>query len=176
MKPEALAVLIALVLSGAACAQEDPCAGYSWNIAHERALFSAVARSAVLATTNTNAPVLGADQLIDLVLSPQSQVHFAVLPERSESADGRYAGLARLSIAQPGDYRLALDQAAWIDVIARGHAIPSTAHQGQAQCNAPRKIVLFRLPAGEELLIQLSGAPQPHLRLTVTLETREGHG
>jgi hypothetical protein len=55
-----------------------------------------------------------------------------------------------------------------VDVVAGSQAIVSSDYQGRSGCRAPHKIVLFALPADEELLIQLSGTPETHLRLTIT--------
>jgi hypothetical protein len=64
--------------------------------------------------------------------------------------------------------RIALDQPAWIDVVADGQAIASSDYQGRTGCRAPHKLVQFSLPAGKDLLIQLSGTPETRVRLTIT--------
>jgi hypothetical protein len=44
----------------------------------------------------------------------------------------------------------------------------STDYQGAAGCNAPHKVVQFLLPAAQDLVLQVSGMPSVHARLTVT--------
>jgi len=164
----AVLILAVTAVAGPGLAQENPCEGFSSNVSHERALFAATATPLTAGTTLQTAPLLSSDRLHDLQLSLQAQVSFAAPPGKSRPGDGAYAGLARLHLAQSGSYRISLDQSAWIDVIDAGQPIASGDFQGRPGCHAPHKIVQFALPAAHELLIQLSGAQDMHLKLTVT--------
>jgi hypothetical protein len=77
-------------------------------------------------------------------------------------------GLVRLRLATAGLYRISGDQPFWIDVVAGGELAQSTSYQGAAGCNAPHKIVQFTLPAGQVLVLQVSGSGSAHARLAVT--------
>jgi hypothetical protein len=101
-------------------------------------------------------------------LSAAGQVTLALPPGKKPAGDSSYAGLARLSLRQPGSYRVSLDQSAWIDIVADGKMIDSADFQGRAGCVAPHKVVQFSLPAGRELLLQLSGAASAGVRVTIT--------
>jgi hypothetical protein len=167
LKP-ALLVLLMIAFAAPVLAQEDPCAGFSWNVAHERELFATSANPANASGTQATAPWINPDRLYELQLNPLAQVTFATPPGKSRGGNGPYAGLVRVRVAHAGNYRIALDQPAWIDVVADGQAVASSDYQGRPGCRAPHKVVLFALPADKELLIQLSGTPETHLRLTMT--------
>jgi hypothetical protein len=141
-----LLALLALGLAArCALADEDPCARFSWNIAHERALFATAPVSLAAGRDASSTP-----------------------PGKKTSIEGAHAGLARLRLQQPGVYRVSVDRAAWIDVVADGSMIESADFQGRPGCLAPHKIVQYSLPAGRKLVLQLSAAAGLRLRLAIT--------
>jgi hypothetical protein len=149
-------------------AQDDPCAKFSWNVEHERALFAAAPQAIAAGHDAASAPQLEPDRLYQLQLAAAAQVTLALPAGKKTAADSSYAGLARLSLRQPGSYRVSVDQSVWIDIVADGKMIESADFQGRPGCLAPHKIVQYSLPAGRELLLQLSGAPNAGVRLTIT--------
>jgi hypothetical protein len=164
-------LLLALALSafaGPSLAQGDPCAAFSWNVSHERELFARSAAAATAGETTASAPQLVPERLYDVQLKPLAQIQFAAAPGKARGGNGPNAGLARFKVPQAGTWRIALDQPAWIDVVADGQAIASSDYQGRAGCHAPHKIVQFALPSNTQLLIQLSGTPETQVRLTIT--------
>ena len=84
------------------------------------------------------------------------------------NTDGAYAGIARLRLQRPGTYRVSVDQSLWIDVLADGKMIDSSDYQGRHGCLAPHKIVQYSLPADVNPILQLTGAVNPIVRLTIT--------
>jgi hypothetical protein len=163
-----LSLLAFAALAAPARAQQDPCAAFTWNVSHERALFAGHVQAAAMGASRLDAPLLDPDRLYELQLNALAQVQFTVPPGKSKGGNGPYAGLARVRVPIAGTWRIALDQPAWIDVVAAGQAIASSDYQGRADCHAPHKIVQFPLPANQELVIQLSGTPQATVRLTIT--------
>jgi hypothetical protein len=162
-------VMLALSAAAAgAVAQDDPCAKFSWNVDHERALFAGAPQIIAAGHDAASAPQLQPDRLYQLQLAAAGQVALALPPGKKPASDSSYAGLARVSLQQPGSYRISLDQPAWIDLVTNGKMIDSAAFQGRPGCLAPHKIVEYSLPAGRELLLQLSGAPGADIRLTIT--------
>ena len=151
---------------GGASATADPCAAFSWDVAHERALFSEAPHRLSAGLSPSDSPALTTGQLYELTLAPQPQVHFAAAPGKSRSADG-YAGLAVLTLPSAGVYRIALDQPIWVDVVAEGTPVRSRDFQGRSGCSAPHKIVEFVLPAKVALTIQLSSGSSPTVRVAV---------
>jgi hypothetical protein len=169
-----LALALTLAAQSAVADQDDPCAGFSWNVARERALFAAAPQSIAAGRELKSAPLLAPDRLYELQLGEQGQVSMPVAPGRKSVGDAgyngvaRYAGVARLQLPRGGSYRISLDQPAWIDVLADGKMLDSSGFQGRAGCLAPHKMVQFALPAGPELVLQFSAATVPHLRVTIT--------
>jgi hypothetical protein len=144
----------------------DPCAAFSWDVTRERALFGEVPQKLAAGASLAHAPALTPSRLYELALVPRSQVQFAATPGRSRSTAGQ-AGLATLSVSGAGLYRIALDQSFWVDVIARGTAIPSRDFQGRPGCHAPHKVVEFELPAATPLTLQFSDGDAAVLRVAV---------
>ncbi len=153
--------------SPAAFGATNPCAGFRWNVDHERALFETAGQSAAAGRNRATAPVIRADRLYDLSLAPQQDVHFVLRPEKKALTDGAYAGLARLRVASAGLYRISIDKPFWIDVLANGQFVESRDFAGRGGCGAPHKIVVYELPAGS-FVLQLSGAISPQVRVTLT--------
>jgi hypothetical protein len=146
---------------------EDPCAGFTWDVRHERALFGTEGQAAEAGKSLTGAPALILDRLYELQLNAQTGVAFVVPPEKQRVKDDAYAGLTTVRIEAPGTYRIALDQALWVDVLVNGVPIHSQAFQGRPGCNAPHKVVEFALPAGA-VTLQLSGGRTATVKVTVT--------
>jgi hypothetical protein len=164
-----LCVLLVLGLAvGSALAQEDPCTKFSWNIEHERALFATAPKAVAAGRDAATTPLLAPERLYQLQLAPQDHVALALPPGKQPKPDGIYAGMARLRLQQAGTYRVSVDQPLWIDVVADGKMIDSADFQGRSGCLTPHKIVQYSLPAGRDLLLQLSGAVGHGVRLTIT--------
>jgi hypothetical protein len=166
----ALILLVALTGGGAYGSDPpaDPCAGFSWDVAHERALFGEAPQRLTAGASVADAPAISPGRLYELALVPDSQVRFAAAPGKRGAAEG-HAGLATLSLPSAGLYRIALDQPYWVDVIAAGAPIPSRDFQGRAGCHAPHKIVEFVLPAATPLTLQFSAGNAATLRVAVLM-------
>jgi len=166
------AQLWAMLASGLAApcalAQPDPCTAFSWNVEHERALFATAPKTLTAGHDAASMPLLAPDRLYELQLGPQGQVGLLLPAGKKSSSEGGFAGMARLRLPQPGTYRISVDQSLWIDVVAGGRMIESADFQGRAGCVAPHKIVQYALPAGQELVLQLSAAAGPRARVSIT--------
>ncbi len=163
----AVALLSGALGSAGAFGATNPCTGFRWNVDHEHALFQTAGQTEVAGRNRASAPVIRADRLYDLSLAPQQDVHFVLRPEKKALTDGAYAGLARLRVASAGLYRISIDKPFWIDVLARGQFVESQDFAGRGGCGAPRKIVVYELPAGS-FVLQLSGAISPQVRVVLT--------
>lgn len=105
--------------------------------------------------------VLG--QSAEARLTNGAEVIFPVAPQKTPAGE-TYAGLFELNIATAGLYRLALSEAAWIDVVENGVLIDSTAHAHGPACTTVRKMVDFPLKAGRHV-VEVAGAPNPTIVL-----------
>lgn len=167
----ALPLTLALLASAAptqSIADEDPCAGFKWDVSKERALFSSVGTPLPAGKDGATAPQLKPNQLYQLRLLPAGQVSFTVTPGKASPAEGTYGGVFTLTTEASGTYRIAIDMPFWIDMASDGKLVPAVDYEGQHGCNAPRKIVEFALDAHQHWVLQLSGASQEAVRLTIT--------
>ena len=148
---------------------EDPCAAFTWDVTRERALFRQEAQNLPAGNAAAAAPTLATDRLYQVQLRAQTEVTFATQPGKKLPDEGkRYAGLASLTVATGGIYRIALDQALWVDVIADDSLVQAKDFQGRPGCNAPHKIVEFLLPAGKPITLQFSGGRVSTVKVSVT--------
>ena len=148
---------------------EDPCAAFTWDVTHERTLFREEGQNLAAGNAAAAAPALATDRLYQLQLRAQTEVAFATQPGKKMPDEGKtYAGLASLTVATGGIYRIALDQALWVDVIADDSLVQARDFQGRPGCNAPHKIVEFLLPAGKPITLQFSGGRLSTVKLSVT--------
>lgn len=170
LRSRALPWLTVWILSGAtaAVAADDPCTSSKWDLKQEHALFLQPAETVTAGHDAASAPTLKAGKLYELSLAPQDGIKFVVPPGKKALPDGAFAGLIHLQVPAAGSYRISLDQGFWIDVVGHHALIESTDFTGMHDCNAPRKIVLFNLPAGEDLVLQVSGVPKDRVRVTLT--------
>jgi hypothetical protein len=159
-----LAAFLVSPLAGAA----DPCGAFSWDLTLERALFGAAPEAMIAGHDTQTAPVLDADTLYELQLSPERNVSFAAAPGGKHHDPDGYAGLARLGVSPAGTFRLSTDQPVWLDVVLKGQVIASKDFQDHAGCSTPHKVVEFDLPASVALMLQISGAKGSTVRLTLT--------
>lgn len=163
-----LLALLALPLAPTHARADDPCAAFSWDVRHERDLFGKQPVDLASGRAFADAPALTPDRLYELELRAQPEVSFAAPPSRTWSEEATYAGLARLTVDTAGIYRFALDQPAWVDVVANGAVLQSRDAQGLVGCSAPHKIVEFALPAGKSLVLEFSASVTPAIRVTVS--------
>ena len=162
-----LLALLALPLAPTRAA-EDPCAAFSWDVHHERELFREQPVDIASGRAFADAPVVTPDRLYELELRAQPEVSFAAPPSRIWPKEATYAGLARLTVDTAGVYRLALDQPAWVDVVAGGAELQSRDAQGRVGCSTPYKIVEFALPAAKPLVLEFSASVTPSIRISVS--------
>jgi len=151
-----------------AVATDEPCTGFKWNITREHALFTQAPEAATAGHDLASAPTMKAQQLYELTLAPQDTVKFVAPPGKKTLADGAFAGLVHLKVSAAGSYRISLDAGFWIDVVSHQKPIEATDFGGAHGCDAPRKVVIFNLPAGDDLVLQISQAAKDHVRVTLT--------
>jgi hypothetical protein len=167
---QTLTVLLSLVLGGVAlpALADDACVDFKWDVRTERALFAQTPVALAAGQTETTAPAVVPNRLYSLRLAAQDHVAFSVAPAAKMRPTPAYAGLATLTIAVPGSYRIAVDLPSWIDVVSHGALVPASDYQGQHSCGAPHKIVQFDLPGVQPFVLQFSGAATDTVLLTIT--------
>jgi hypothetical protein len=165
----AVSIFLTMIFGAAIPAlADDTCRDFKWDVSAQRALFAGTATSLVSGSDLKSAPTIVPNHFYQLQLKPQEQVSFVAAPGKKAQPAGAYAGLARVKISQPGNYRFALDAPFWIDVVSNGTLLVAQDFQGQHDCAAPHKIVEFELVGSQSLVLQLSSAISDSVRLTVT--------
>jgi hypothetical protein len=173
MKPignRALSFFLILALGSAAlpARADDACLDFKWDVSKERALFASAPASLNAAKDPGSAPVIVPNRLYALRLLAQDQVAFPLPPGRKTAAASGYAGIATLKISTPGSYRVSVDIPLWIDVVSNGTLAQPTDFQGQHDCGAPHKIVVFEFSGVRPFVLQFSNAMKDSVLLTVT--------
>lgn len=167
---KAFLILLALGLGNAAAAAQPGagCVDFKWDVSKERALFGGKPANVAAGADPQSAPTVEPNRLYSLRLTAQEHVTFAVPPARQSAGSPAYAGLANLKVTMPGSYRIAVDLPFWIDVASNGTVLAAEDFQGQHECSAPHKIVVFALTGARPFILQLSGATSESVLLTVT--------
>jgi hypothetical protein len=147
---------------------DDACVDFKWDVSKERALFAGIPTALKSAKDSTSAPAIAPNRLYRLQLTPQEQVTLAVNPGKKAPAAGAFAGLATVTIAAAGAYRIAIDLPVWIDVVSGGSLLAAKDFEGQRNCSAPHKIVEFDLTGGQSYILQFSNGMRENILLTVT--------
>jgi hypothetical protein len=166
---QSLLMLLTLALGSTALpALADPdCVDFKWDVSKERALYAEAPAELAAGKDAGSAPVIVPNRLYRLRLAAQERVAFAATPGKVPAVSA-FAGLATLTIAAPGSYRIAIDLPFWIDVVSNGSLLQPTDYQGQRACTAPHKIVVFELTGSQPFILQFSGAPHDSILVTVT--------
>jgi hypothetical protein len=146
----------------------DACVDFKWDVSHERALFAGTATAMTAGTDPKTAPIVTPNRLYALRLAAQEHVAFAAGPARKPANSQAYAGLVALKIPASGSYRIAVDLPIWIDVASNGSLVAAEDFQGQHECGAPHKIVVFALTSPQPLVLQFSSSANENVLLTVT--------
>jgi hypothetical protein len=167
-------VTLAVVSAGLSAARaDDACSGFKWDVSKEHALFASTSLSEPAGKSIQSAPTIGLDRLYELKLIAQKDADFSLTPGKKAPSDSSFAGLVSFKVASAGSYRISVDAPLWIDVVDDGKLVRARDYEGQHDCNAPQKIVVFDLNANVPLTLQLSAAPQDKVRLTITRTSLE---
>ncbi|HEY4771852.1 MAG TPA: hypothetical protein VIH50_02375 [Steroidobacteraceae bacterium] len=162
-------VAAALTVHVAHAADAAPCTGFKWDVSHEVALMQGTAQPLVAAPkAGSGVPQVNIDVLYSARLLDQAGVSFAATPGKNSHTAGARAGLVRFRVKSAGRYRISITGNHWIDIVSDGQLVPSVDFQGHADCERPRKIVEFDLPADKPLVLQFSGSSDPSVTFAIT--------
>ena len=162
-----VATALCFVASAQAWAQAPACRDFSWDVHQERALFAGQPQAVQGGTSASATPTVRTDRFYQVQLAPQPQVKFVAPPGKVMLADGAYAGMVKFRVPHSGSYRVSLDAPFWIDVVADGKLLATQDFSG-SRCAGPHKMVIFNMPAGQDLWLQISGARSAQAQIAVT--------
>jgi hypothetical protein len=170
-------LVAALVSQTALAADADPCTKFTWDVSHELAVMKQTPQPvSAAAKSGKDVPQLQLDKVYELKLANQSGVTFALTPGKPTLPDNAQAGLAHFKTEKAGRYRVSITSGHWIDILDGSQLIRSRDFQGTRGCPLPHKIVEYDLPAGRDLILQLSGSPDASVVLAVTAVTGAPRG
>ena len=147
---------------------EEACASFKWDVTREHALFLGAAAPVTAGTREDAAPEVELDRLYELALSPAGDVTFAVPPSQKKAAQNAFAGMARFRVPRAGRYRVSLGRRAWVDASTQQTALSPADFSGAEGCSTPRKIVAYDFLEGAHVTLELSGASDRTVRVTLT--------
>ena len=113
--------------------------------------------------THPGKTVMQPGKSLDLALSPTATVQYVVAPAKPPQPE-TYGGTVTLRISRAGTYSIALDAAAWIEVVQHGRSIDSVSHRRAPEGSGLHKIVDFPLRPGS-YLVQVVGSGQQKVRI-----------
>ncbi len=164
---------VCAMLCAHAWAQSPACHDFAWDVHRERALFADAGHVLKGGSSATSTPKVLVGRHYDVTLVPQPQVQYVTTPGKVMLSDGAYGGMLKFRVPHSGSYRVSLDAGFWIDVVADGKLLGTQDFSGQRGCANPHKMVVFQMPAGQDLWLQISGARGTKAQITVT-ETPPG--
>jgi hypothetical protein len=159
-------MLVLVATAGTAFAQEPVgCDKFKWPIDKERALLGVAAP--IDSANEVAKPLSGAAKL---PLVPLTEAKLPTPPGRQPKSPDSYAGFVRYAAPpQAATYRVALSDAAWIDVVQDGQEVKSIDHSGALGCDGIRKSVKFNLTASP-FVIEISGTTARDIAIVVTAD------
>ncbi|MFC0243051.1 hypothetical protein [Rhodopseudomonas telluris] len=147
----------------AMAAKPSGCAAFKWPVDRERALLSAADPTELASGAELPAPPATA---IALSLRPGADAALPTPPERASAPD-RFAGFVRIrQVEKAGLYTIALASGGWVDAVQNGHLLKPAEFSGATDCEGLRKLVRYRLAAGD-LTLQFSGVGANAIRFAI---------
>lgn len=157
-----LPLSLGLWMSAAVAAEPSGCAAFKWPVDRARTLLAANADQIASGAELASLPAVA----IALSLRPSADAVLPAPPERSPPPD-RFAGFVRIRhLENAGLYTVALSGSGWVDVVQNGHPLKPADFSGATDCDGLRKLVRYRLAAGE-LSLQVSGVATNTIRVAI---------
>lgn len=113
----------------------------------------------------TGARLARIDRAVELTLEPTRSVHFFLPPEETPRQDSYSGRVAFFGVPHSGLYQVTISHNAMIDVFENGMRLTPVASSEAKGCGAVRKSERFALAPGDLVLVQISGAPEPSIKV-----------
>ncbi len=139
----------------------EGCDAFAWPVAEERAWFA----DQNLRRRPTGARLSRIDRAVQLTLQPTQSVHFFLPPERTPRQDSYSGDIAFFGVPHPGLYQVTISLDASIDVFENGARLTAVATSEAKDCRSVRKSERFALAPGDLVLVQISGALGPSIKV-----------
>lgn len=139
----------------------DGCDAFAWPVAEERAWFA----DQNLRRRPTGARLSQIDRAVELTLEPTPSIHFFLPPGTAPRQDSYSGAVAFFGVPHPGLYQVTISRDAMIDVFENGMRLTPIASTEAKDCRGVRKSMRFALASGDLVLVQVSGALTPSIKV-----------
>ena len=139
----------------------EGCGAFAWPVNEERAWFA----DQNLRRAPTGTRLSRIDRAIELTLEPTRSVHFFLPPEKTPRRDSYSGDVAFFGVPHPGFYQVTISREASIDVFENGMRLTPVASSEAKDCRSVRKSERIALAPGNLVLVQVSGAPEPSIKV-----------
>jgi hypothetical protein len=139
----------------------EGCDAFAWPVAEERSWFA----DQILRRRPSGARLSRIGRAVELSLEPTERVHFSLPPERPPRRDSYSGDIAFFGVPHPGLYQVTISGNAAIDVFENGVRLAPVASSEAEDCRDVRKSERFALAPGDLVLVQVSGAPAPSIKV-----------
>ncbi len=137
------------------------CGAFAWSVSNERAWFA----DKKLRRSASGVRLARIDRAVELQLAPTKSILFFLPPEQVPRP-GSYGGeVTFFGVPHPGIYQVTVSRDAWIDVFENGTRLPFVGATEAKDCDGVRKSARFALAPGDLVLVQISGASQPSIKV-----------
>lgn len=159
-------IICALSASSAFAAEPVGCDKFKWPVDRERAAISAPDISKL--QSGNDAPIAGAALFS---LRPEANAALPKPPERAQKPE-TFAGFINLKSLAAGTYEIVVSDYAWIDVLQAGNYLKPMDHSGATGCDGIRKIMKFKVGAGDAV-VQFSGVADNAIKFLVWRDVQQ---
>ncbi len=141
------------------------CNGFSWSVSNERAWFAAE----TLRHSASGVRLSRIDRAVELTLEPSDKVKFFLPPQKTPRPDSYSGDVTFFGVPRPGLYQVTISLNASIDVFENGNRLAAVASNEAPDCPDVRRSERFALAPGDLVLVQISGARTPSIKVAFAL-------
>jgi len=137
------------------------CDAFAWPVSNERAWFA----DKKLRHSASGVRLTRIDRAVELQLIPTRSIQFFLPPEQVPPPDSYSGEVTFFGVPHPGIYQVTVSRDAWIDVFENGTRLSFVGAAEAKDCGGVRKSTRFELAPGDLVLVQISGASQPSIKV-----------
>jgi hypothetical protein len=137
------------------------CDAFRWTVANERAWFT----GKNLRQSASGVRLSRIDRAVELTLKHTKSIQFFLPPMKAPDPDSYSGEVTFFGVPRPGVYQVTISQDAAVDVFENGRRLVALAMSEAKGCEGVRKSERFALAPGDLVLIQVSGATEPLIKV-----------
>jgi hypothetical protein len=141
--------------------QNAGCAGLAWPLQRERGWFD----DPKLPKRDSGTRLRRIDRAVDLALKPSDKVRFFLPPLQQPRADSYSGEITFFGVPHPGLYQVTLSADADVGVFENGTRLQFTGTTHTQDCPGLRTSVRFNLAPGDLVLVQVTNASSPSIKV-----------